>query len=99
MIALPQLPLDKANHVVYGLAAGLIGALLAAPIAAHIPLLAWGLPWHGALLGSALMGIGKELLDKYAGSGAPSWQDAAATVAGGAAIALATVASKFSLLG
>ena len=90
MINLPQLPADKANHVVYGLVAGLVGAVVA-PFAAQLSWLAWGMPWHGALAGAALVGIGKELLDKYAGSGEPSWQDSAATVIGGAAVALATV--------
>ena len=80
---LPQLPADKANHFLYGLGAGLIGAFLAALVGA--------LPWHGGLIAAALVGIGKEMVDKFARSGDPSLEDAVATVAGGAAVALATV--------
>lgn len=90
---LPQLPLDKAMHLIYGVTAGLVGAVLAGPFAT-IPWLAWGQPWHGALIAAAAVGVGKEMLDKFAGSGEPSWQDAAATVIGGAAIALATVSGS-----
>ena len=88
---LPQLPPDKAMHILYGMAAAIVGAYGAPLAAAHLPLLAWALPWHGALIAAAAAGAGKELLDKTSGSGEPSVLDAAATVAGGAAIALATV--------
>lgn len=81
---LPQIPPDKAQHLIYGAAAGLVGAAAAALYPHALP------PWYGAMICAALVGIGKELADQYFGSGSPSWADALATVAGGGVIALAT---------
>ena len=66
---LPVIPLDKANHALYGTVIASVGTLLAGPI--------FGLV---ACLFSA---IGKELYDMTTGTGEHSIADASATLAGG----------------
>ena len=80
---LPQLPLDKAMHVIYGLVAGLLGAVIAGQIGV--------MPAIGAAALGALVGAAKEVADKVLKLGEPSVGDFVATAAGGAAIALATL--------
>ena len=84
MMNLPTLAPDKALHIIYGVAAGVIGAHAAQFLGLQ--------PWHGALALSAVVGIAKELADKMIDSGVPDVVDAAATAAGGAAVALAVLA-------
>lgn len=70
MQGLPQLPQDKANHVLYGLAAYLLAAAIAGPIA--------------GLVFAALAGAAKEAYDAT-GRGHVEALDFLATTAGGAA--------------
>lgn len=72
MSPLPIIPLDKANHLVYGAALACLGAL-------HSVLL-------GALLCASLAVI-KEVRD-LGGRGQASWADLLATLAGGALVLL-----------
>ena len=66
---LPQLPADKAQHVSYGAALGLVGAIISTAL---------GQPaWLGALVLPACAGVLKEVRD-----GTPDVWDAVATVAG-----------------
>ena len=81
---LPQLPQDKANHVLYGLAAGLAGAFAATKIGYIEPAIA-------AVSLAVLVGAAKEITDKVWQMGEPSIPDALATAAGGVVIAVAVV--------
>jgi hypothetical protein len=82
---LPIIPVDKANHMVYGGLAGLLGAALGGAA--------------GALAAGAVVAAGKELVDlasnrRALARGAPpphgvEWLDGAATLAGAAVPALA----------
>lgn len=67
---LPQLPVDKANHFVYGVVLFTVLAFLRDPLFAL---------W--LVIG---VGILKELFDKVTGTGNPEVWDAVATAAGGA---------------
>lgn len=79
---LPLIPLDKANHYVYGQA-----VFVASYLTASLPLAGLGM-WaklglaFGVVVGVA---IGKEVRDKRTGKGTPDWRDAAWTMAGTAA--------------
>jgi len=70
---IPDLPPDKAKHVVYGAALGLVGALMA--YAVDLP------AWACSLALSSLFGAAKEIYDA-AGYGTADLMDALATVAG-----------------
>lgn len=74
---LPMLSLDKANHVVYGSAAG----CLSAGAAAIVGLDSIGIALTAAVI-SGLVGYAKEAYDKAHG-GTQDWKDAVATFAGG----------------
>lgn len=88
---LPTLPADKAQHVIYGAAI----AAVAGPLSVH-----FGIQPAGAvaLAAAAVVGIVKEAADWLANRKATAagllpphgveWQDAAATVIGGALVAL-----------
>lgn len=82
--SLPQLPADKANHLIYGLAAGLVGAFLARQIGYIEPGIA-------AVALAVILGAAKEIVDKVWQMGEPSIADALATAAGGVVIAAAMV--------
>ena len=86
MIKLPQLPADKANHVVYGVVVGLIGAAVAWRVGFIAPATA-------AVVLAAVIGAAKEAADHF-GAGQSSAGDFAATVAGGVAVALATILAR-----
>jgi hypothetical protein len=74
---LPQLPADKANHVVYGIVLFMLLALIRSP--------------EIALAIVAIVGVAKELYDKYTGMGTADVWDAAATLCGGTAGYLCTL--------
>lgn len=78
---LPQLPQDQANHALYGMAAGLVGAFFAQGFL---------LPAVGAVALACLVGVGKELAD-HLGDGKADVRDALATAAGGLVVGLATL--------
>lgn len=90
---LPVIPHDKAMHAIYGVLAGLVGAVAAQ----HIGIL----PWQGAAGLAVLVGVAKEIADKYVNSQAieegeaptrgVEVGDVVATAAGGVAIALGTL--------
>ena len=82
---LPAISHDKALHVIYGVASGVVGA--------HAAQLLGILPWQGALVLAVIVGVAKELADKIMESGVPDVVDAFATAIGGAAVALAVLAS------
>jgi len=69
-LMMPQLPQDKANHVIYGLALFIVGLLIV------------GSPLAGMIL-CVVGAIAKELSDKWIIKGTPEVQDFLATVAGG----------------
>jgi hypothetical protein len=71
---LPTIPYDKALHVTYGAAIGLVGALAARFF--HLPM------WAGALAAATLFAVAKEVRDRVSGKGTPDVLDAVATVAG-----------------
>lgn len=77
---LPIIPLDKANHVAYGAALGLAGALAALYL--DVPI------WAGALTLAVLFAAAKEVRDAWTGRGTPDVWDAVATVAGAAPCAI-----------
>jgi uncharacterized protein YfiM (DUF2279 family) len=77
---IPNLPADKAQHMVYGAVASAIGAALAWQ--SHAPL------WAGALGLALVVGVAKEAWDCHEGT-APSVADIAATLAGALPAALA----------
>lgn len=68
---LPQLPQDKANHLVYGLAIFIAFGFAFGAVA--------------GLVAAALIGAAKEVYDKVSGKGCPDALDFVATAAGGAA--------------
>ena len=71
---LPQLPADKAQHVSYGAALGLVGAVTSTAL---------GQPaWLGALVLAACAAAFKEVRDRTMRDGTPDLWDAVATVAG-----------------
>lgn len=69
---LPQLPADKANHVVYGAVIAALGAVAVSPLV-------------GAAL-CAGFAVAKEVADRVTNNGTPEFADAMATVAGGAVV-------------
>lgn len=71
---------DKRKHILGGAAAGIAGAALA--------MIPSGFEFAAALLAGIGVGVGYELLQKYLGSGHPSWRDAIATIVGSAAVAV-----------
>ena len=80
---LPQLRPDWAQHVVYGVAAAVVGAAVAA---------VFGLPaWAGAFGAALVVGVAKEAHDLITGRGQPSVADIVATAAG----SLPAVAAHF----
>jgi len=79
----PQLAQDKANHALYGVLWGLLGAWLAPTLPALALTSAMG-----AVAQAALAGVLKEVVDHFTG-GDVDPLDAIATAAGGAAIAAA----------
>lgn len=80
---LPQLAQDKANHVIYGAVLSIIStALIQLVLPVPVPLLAVG--------SAAVIGVAKEVLDKYTG-GDPSVNDALATTFGGVLVAVASL--------
>lgn len=83
MIALPQLPQDKANHAVYGAVLGLVGAIGAKLLGAP--------PALGAVALAGGIGVAKEAYDRTSKRGTPDTLDAIATAAGGVAVGLATL--------
>jgi hypothetical protein len=80
---LPQLRADWAQHVTYGVAAAVAGALLARLVGAPA--------WVGALVCAVVVGVAKEVFDFATGRGQASAGDAIATAAG----ALPAVAAHF----
>ena len=66
---LPVIPLDKANHALYGAVIASVGSLLAGPIL--------------GLVACLFAAIGKELYDMTTGRGEHSPVDALATLGGG----------------
>ena len=78
---LAQLPQDQANHVLYGLAAGLVGAFFAQGFI-HSAI--------GAVALACLVGVGKEFAD-HLGDGKADVRDALATAAGGVVVGLSTL--------
>lgn len=78
---LPQLPQDKANHVVYGTMVYAIAVPFLGPLVSLIPV--------------ALVAIGKEVYDKKSGTGTPDVWDALATVAGPAALNAYPIYTQF----
>lgn len=86
-MSLPQLPLDKANHFVYGSAIGAVLYCVAFTVTKN-PLMSA----HCALLGTAVAGLLKEGVDAFQNwraTGNPmngphgvEWADAAVTAAG-----------------
>lgn len=73
---LPLVPLDKANHFIYGAIAASLGGLHSVAL--------------GALLCVAIA-VAKEVYDKRSGKGNPEVLDAVATIAGGAVVLLPLV--------
>ena len=71
---LPQLPQDKANHLLYGCVAALLGAL-AAPYAGVDPRICMA-------AAAAAAGVAKEVWDKVSKLGDPNAADAIATACG-----------------
>jgi hypothetical protein len=69
---LPQLPQDKANHVVYGTVIYAIAAPFLGPLVSLIPV--------------ALVAIGKEVYDYKSKTGTPDALDAVATIVGPVAL-------------
>lgn len=76
---MPQLPQDKANHFIYGLA-GFLGVGLIFGVVAGI-------------LFSAIIGAAKEVYDRVSKKGCPDALDFVATAAGGAVGYLCTYVS------
>ena len=72
-MSLPLIPADKANHIAYGAAQSLIGAIAALAVGQ--------LMWLGALILSLAVAVGKELRDRLTKRGTPDALDAVATVA------------------
>ena len=66
---LPQLPQDKANHFVYGVVMFTLLLLIKSP--------------EIALAIVVVIGVAKEVYDKYSGTGTPDVLDAVATMCGG----------------
>jgi len=81
---LPTVSRDKERHVIYGAAAGLVGAFVGTYIG--VP------PWQSAAALAALLGVALVMVDKLMDESAPDVVRGLATVAGGAAIALGTLA-------
>lgn len=75
---LPQLPADKANHVLYGCALAFAGALVAQAIGSD--------PRTGAAVAAAGIGVAKELVDPFLFGGHRDVLDAIATAAGAAPV-------------
>lgn len=71
---LPQLPQDKANHLLYGCAASVVGGLVAIHTGFD--------PRIGMAAAAAAVGVGKEVWDKLSKLGDPSAADAIATACG-----------------
>tara|TARA_R110000868_G_scaffold112176_5_gene302320 strand:+ start:10751 stop:11005 length:255 start_codon:yes stop_codon:yes gene_type:complete len=76
---LPQLPQDKANHFIYGLAIFIAFGFAFGAVA--------------GLVAAALIGAAKEVYDKVSGKGCPDALDFVATAAGGVAGYLCTYIS------
>jgi hypothetical protein len=77
---LPTIPYDKALHVTYGAAIGLVGALTA---------FYFSLPmWTGAIAAALLFAVAKEARDLISRRGTPDILDAVATLAGAVPCAL-----------
>ena len=81
---LPTVLHDKERHVIYGAAAGLVGAFVGTYIG--VP------PWQSALALAALLGVALVMGDKLMDEGDSDVVRALATAIGGAAIALGTLA-------
>lgn len=71
---LPQLPQDKANHLLYGSVAAVIGGVVA-PYAGVDPRI-------GMAAAAAAAGVAKEVWDKLSKLGDPNAADAIATACG-----------------
>lgn len=67
-MSLPMLPQDKANHVIYGLVAFIVGNTLHS--------------WQAGMLAATAVAVGKELYDKLSGKGVPDGWDVVATLGG-----------------
>ena len=70
----PLIPYDKALHISYGAALGLIGAMAALIISQPM--------WLGALTLATVVGVGKEVYDYVSKRGTPDFLDAVATIIG-----------------
>ena len=79
-----RLPADHARHVVC--------CAVIALAAAHLAALVGVAPWLAALLSAFVVGGALELIQWRSSTGHPSWNDMAANVAGGALVALGTLA-------
>lgn len=77
---LPLVPLDKANHFIYGAIAASLGGLHSVAI--------------GGLL-CVLVAVAKEIYDKRSGKGDPEVLDVVATVLGGAVVLLPLAVWRF----
>ena len=80
-MSLPQLAQDKANHVLYGLVAFLLGNALHS--------------WQAGVLAASVLAVGKELYDKFSGKGVPDGGDVVATIGGAVLGKLAQYESTF----
>jgi len=81
---LPTIPHDKAMHVIACTLIGTVGAHAASLL---------GFPaWAGALTAALVVGGAYEIWQLKTGRGLGSWSDMAANMAGGAIVALATLA-------
>lgn len=83
-MTLPDIPHDKAMHVI---ACALIGT-----VGAHVASLLGFPAWAGALVSALAVGGAYEVWQVKTGRGHGSWNDMAANIAGGAVVALATLA-------
>jgi hypothetical protein len=66
-------------------------AVMCAALAVAFAFIPLGMPWLQALAAGAVLSLW-ELVQKYTGTGDPSWNDVAANFGGAALVALATLA-------
>ena len=78
-----MIPIDKANHAVYGSACGLAGAFIGATFG--VPL------WWSALLAAAVVALAKEAYDRITMRGVCDPMDAVATILGAVPCAAVSV--------